>query len=101
MDTFYMQAVAVLLGLVVGLWLRRLVRGLFTLTALAGVLALVLIATGRGGMLETNRDFVPQAMTIGLQLINAVRQVLIGMPGALAGLLLGVAIREVVALAKA
>jgi hypothetical protein len=52
-------------------------------------------------MLESNRDLVPQAMDIGAQVIVAIKQVLIGTPGALAGLLLGVAIREVVALAKA
>lgn len=100
MDALYMQAVSVLLGLVVGLWLRRLVRGLFTLVALAGIAALVLIVTGRGGVLEANRDLVPQAMTIGTQMITAIKQVLIGTPAALAGLLLGVAIREVVSLAK-
>lgn len=101
MDSLYMQAVSVLLGLVVGLWLRRLVRRLFTLIALAGIAALVLIITGRGGLLEANQVLVPQAMTIGAQMITAIKQVLAGTPGALAGLLLGVAIREIIALAKA
>jgi hypothetical protein len=101
MDALYTQAVAVLLGLIVGLWLRRLLRGLIMLIVLAGITALVLLVTGRGGMLESNRDLVPQAMDIGAQVIVAIKQVLIGTPGALAGLLLGVAIREVVALAKA
>ena len=100
MGTIYMQAIPLLLGLVLGLWLRRLVRGLFSLIALAGVAALVLIITGRGGMLEAQRDLVPQALTISTLMITPIKQVLIGTPTALAGLLLGVAIREVVALAK-
>ena len=47
MDALSTQAVSVLLGLVVGLRLRRLIRGLFTLTALAGRISSPLL-TGVG-----------------------------------------------------
>lgn len=100
METFYAQAIAVLLGLIIGLWLRRLVWSLIALISMAGISTLIVIATGHTGMLEANRDLVPQAMSASSQLITAIKQVLIGTPGALVGILLGVVTRELLALAK-
>jgi len=95
MGAFYAQAAAVLLGIIVGLWLRRLVRGLVALVALAGIASLVLIVAGRGSVLEANRDLVPQTVAVATQIAFSIRQVSVGAPGAVVGLLFGVAIREV------
>lgn len=100
MEAIYTQAVAVLLGILSGLWLRRVAQTLVILIALAGIAALVLILTGRGAMLEGQHNLMPQALTLGSQAAVAVRQLLVSSPGMLAGLLVGALIRELVVLAK-
>ena len=100
MNALYMQAIAVLIGLIAGLWLRRVVRGLVAVIVLAAIIAIALIATGRGAVLEANGYLVPQAVSLSGQMILALKQLLLGAPGTLVGLLLGVAVRETVALVK-
>jgi uncharacterized membrane protein (Fun14 family) len=100
MDAIYLQSIPLLVGLAIGLIMRQLVRGLVVMVALAGIAALVLMLTDRGGVLEAQRDLVPQAMTLGAQMIASIKEVLIGTPAALVGLLLGLITARVIALAK-
>jgi Fe2+ transport system protein B len=99
-DAIYTQISAVLLGLVVGLSLRRIVRSVFTLIAISVILVFVMMATGHGGMVEVNHALVPQAVSFGTQMVEALKHLLMATPGAMAGLLFGVAVREIMVAAR-
>jgi hypothetical protein len=99
-DAVYMQAIWVLLGLLIGLWLRRLVLGLFALIASVSIVALILMVMGKGNMLSVSHSMMQKATANTAPMFTAIKKAPINVPGSLAGLLCGVAIREVIVLVK-
>ncbi len=97
---WYNQAIAFLLGMLIGLLLGRLTRALIALVALSGAVAAALVLTGHGDVLKQNADVLPNALALGGQVIGALKQILVSTPAALMGSLAGIVLREVVRLVK-
>jgi hypothetical protein len=94
------QAVALMLGLLIGLLLGRLTRAMIALVTLGGAVAAALFVTGHGDILQQNIDVLPRALSLGTQVVQALRQILLTTPAALVGSLAGILLREVIRLAK-
>src|SRR5882724_7107025 len=100
MDAYYSVVVSILVGLLVGILVGRLTRALIALAAVSGIVGAVMIVTGHADLLEANRDLLPQALSLGTQVAVALKRLLVTMPGALVGVLAGVAVHEIIRLVK-
>jgi hypothetical protein len=95
------QAVAIMIGMLIGLLVGRLTRALVALVALSGVVVAALIVTGHGDLVQQNVDVLPRALSLGAQVVTALKQILMSTPAALAGSLAGILLREIVRMVKA
>jgi hypothetical protein len=73
---------------------------MLTLFSLVGAVAAALFLTGHGDVLQQNIDVLPRALSLGTQVVQAMKQVLVTTPAALVGSLAGILLREVIRLAK-
>jgi len=95
MDTLYPHIIAAILGLLLGLWARKLLKAACILFVAAKLVLIGLILLGWAALPDFEHTTVPQIISAVTRVAAALRAVAHNAPAAVLGFLAGIAVREV------